>query len=138
MFSNPFPKWASLSNITAEALHCSGGGAPALDENFWDQRNLPRNVIFHGKLSRFVFLIDNWIITNLVMTSQDFLRQMTWCWQWTYHLKMKLQNTEADVQCKKLEKNWKFLELKSTEEVVKKLNKKRNLKKDARKGHCRC
>lgn len=36
---------------------------------------------------------------------------------------------EADEECKKLEKNWKFLELTSTEEVVKKLNKKRNLKK---------
>ena len=63
------------------------------------------------------------------MTSQEFLQQMTWCWQWTYHLKIKLENTEADEECKKLEKNWKFLELTSTEEVVKKLNKKRNLKK---------
>lgn len=63
------------------------------------------------------------------MTSQEFLQQMTWCWQWTYHLKIKLENAEADEECKKLEKNWKFLELTSTEEVVKKLNKKRNLKK---------
>lgn len=43
---------------------------------------------------------------------------------------MKLENTEAYEECEKLEKNWKFPGLTSTEEVEKKLNKKKKLKKD--------
>ena len=124
MFSYPFPKWASRSNITAEVQHCSGGGLL-----HWMRISEIKGICQGTSFSLVRKSIDNWIITNLVMTSQEFLQQMTWCWQWTYHLKIKLENAEADEECKKLEKNWKFLELTSTEEVVKKLNKKRNLKK---------